>query len=289
MKLRYYLRGLGIGMLVAALVLVLSGKTNGQMSDEAVKRRAGELGMVEKDKTVLDKLGSEEAQAAAPDNASKQEGVATPDNAPKQEGVVTPDNASKQEVATPDNASKKEVVTPNNASKQEGVVTPDNASKKEEAATNQNTNQNTSKQEEVTKPENTPQKTETDTAGASNAGTNNTGQNLANAGAEQQIPKPAQSTEQGQIEQRAEEIAAKGKEVAENAPAGRVVTFVVERGDSSTSVARKAKEMGLVISAADFDVFLCQNGYDRRICTGSYEIVEGASAKEIADKITKSN
>lgn len=277
MKLRYYLRGLGIGMLVAALVLVLSGKTNGQMSDEAVKRRAGELGMVEKDKTVLDKLGSEEVQAAAPDNASKQEGVATPDN------------ASKQEAATPDNASKKEVVTPNNASKQEGVVTPDNASKKEEAAANQNTNQNTSKQEEVTKPENTPQKTETDTAGTSNTGTNNTGQNLANAGAEQQIPKPAQSTEQGQIEQRAEEIAEKGKEVAENAPAGRVVTFVVERGDSSTSVARKAKEMGLVISAADFDVFLCQNGYDRRICTGSYEIVEGASAKEIADKITKSN
>ena len=253
MKLRYYLRGLGIGMLVAALVLVLSGKTNGQMSDEAVKRRAGELGMVEKDKTVLDNLGSEGAQTAAPENASKKE------------EVITPDNASKQEGATP----------LENTQKQEGAAKP----------------QNTSKQEGVTKPENAPQKTEPDNAGTSNAGTNSTGQNLANAGA-QQPQTPVQSAEQGavnKIEQRADEVAQKGKEVAENAPAGKVVTFVVERGDSSTSVARKAKDLGLVVSAADFDAFLCKNGYDRRICTGSYEIVEGASAKEIADKITKSN
>ena len=59
MKLKYYLRGLGIGMLVAALVLILSGNTGGGMSDEAVKRRAAELGMVEKDKAVLGDSGGE--------------------------------------------------------------------------------------------------------------------------------------------------------------------------------------------------------------------------------------
>ena len=57
MKLRYYLRGLGIGMLVAALVLILSGSTGGGMSDEEVKSRAAQLGMVEKDKSVLDDIG----------------------------------------------------------------------------------------------------------------------------------------------------------------------------------------------------------------------------------------
>lgn len=45
MKLRYYLRGLGIGMLVAALVLILSGNTGGKMSDEAVRNRAAQLGI----------------------------------------------------------------------------------------------------------------------------------------------------------------------------------------------------------------------------------------------------
>ena len=60
MKLRYYLRGLGIGMLVAALVLILSGNTGGRMSDEAVKSRAAQLGMVEKDKSVLDDIEKED-------------------------------------------------------------------------------------------------------------------------------------------------------------------------------------------------------------------------------------
>ena len=60
MKLRYYLRGLGIGMLVAALVLILSG-AGGKMSDEAVKKRASELGMVEKNKSVLEDIDQEDA------------------------------------------------------------------------------------------------------------------------------------------------------------------------------------------------------------------------------------
>ena len=51
MKVKYYLRGLGIGMLVTALILTVSGRMNAKMSDEAVRRRAAELGMVEKDKT----------------------------------------------------------------------------------------------------------------------------------------------------------------------------------------------------------------------------------------------
>lgn len=45
MKLKYYLRGLGIGILVTALIM---GATDGkELTDEEIKARAIQLGMVE--------------------------------------------------------------------------------------------------------------------------------------------------------------------------------------------------------------------------------------------------
>ena len=49
MKLKYYLRGLGIGIAVTALVLSVSEKqTADVMTDEQIRARATELGMVER-------------------------------------------------------------------------------------------------------------------------------------------------------------------------------------------------------------------------------------------------
>ena len=47
MKLKYYLRGLGIGIVVTALLMGVTMKDNGAMTDEQIKARAMELGMVE--------------------------------------------------------------------------------------------------------------------------------------------------------------------------------------------------------------------------------------------------
>lgn len=47
MKLKYYLRGLGIGIVVTALLMGFATKGNQEMSDEEIKARAAELGMVE--------------------------------------------------------------------------------------------------------------------------------------------------------------------------------------------------------------------------------------------------
>ena len=52
MKLKYYLRGLGIGMILTTFILMISfsGK---KMSDEEVIKRAEELGMVMKEEEPL--------------------------------------------------------------------------------------------------------------------------------------------------------------------------------------------------------------------------------------------
>lgn len=47
MKIRYYLRGLGLGILVTSIFFMVSGNTSRTMSDEMIKARAKELGMSE--------------------------------------------------------------------------------------------------------------------------------------------------------------------------------------------------------------------------------------------------
>ena len=68
-----------------------------------------------------------------------------------------------------------------------------------------------------------------------------------------------------------------------------VVTVSVVSGDSSWSVAKRMEEIGLVDSAKDFDIFLCGNGYDKRISVGTYEIPKNATWEEMARIINKMN
>ena len=229
MKLKYYLRGLGIGMLVAALVLALSGNTGTKMSDEAVKRRAAELGMVEKDKSVL---GDIDGEAAADEDT--EAGAQTE---PSGEEALFQD--------TEESKPTGETESGEDTAEQAGETQP------EESA---------AEQVGETQPE----------------------------GSAAQEADPEEQALAQEIEQRADEVADRAEEVAENSVPDNAITLDVRRGDSSISVARRAAELGLVESAADFDVFLCQNGFDKRISVGSYKIEQGASEREIAEIITKS-
>ena len=65
MNLKYYLRGLGIGTIVTALILGIAlGNPNDQMSNEEIKQRAKELGMVENTGVLTD--GMEEPEEPKP-------------------------------------------------------------------------------------------------------------------------------------------------------------------------------------------------------------------------------
>lgn len=60
MKIRYYLRGLGLGILVTAIFFMVSGRQSQTMSDEMIKARAKELGMSES--VVLAEMATQEAE-----------------------------------------------------------------------------------------------------------------------------------------------------------------------------------------------------------------------------------
>ena len=98
-----------------------------------------------------------------------------------------------------------------------------------------------------------------------------------------------ESTEPIETEEIPESTAAnESTEDADGTEPAETVTITVVKGDSSVSVSRDLEEAGLVESAKDFDRYLCNNGYDKRISVGTYEIPIGTSEEKIAKIITRS-
>ena len=199
MKLKYYLRGLGIGILVTTVILSLAGVGRKNMTDEEVVKRAKELGMVES--TLLSDL---------PDQTKTDE--------------VRP---TEPEIGLQPETSEPETLEPE-------TLEPEVSPEPEETA---------STPETPVAPEETPV-------------------------APEETPV---SPEDGNPD----------------TPAGETVTLVIGRGESSTTVSKNLKKAGIVEDAAAFDRFLCNNGYDKKIITGTYEIPYGASEEEIAKIITR--
>lgn len=67
----------------------------------------------------------------------------------------------------------------------------------------------------------------------------------------------------------------------------RGVPVTVKKGDTSTRVARRLEEQGLIEDVKAFDTFLYEGGYDRRLMVGTYEIQPGAEWEEIARILTR--
>lgn len=207
MKLKYYLRGLGIGILITTVILSLAGIGRKNMTDEEVVKRAKELGMVES--TLLSDL---------PDQTKAEE--------------VSP---TEPETSEPETSLQPE----------------------------------TSEQENSAKPEAGPEPEEPDSTPETPA-------------APEETPMTPEETSVAP-----EETPVSPENGNPDTPAGETVTLVIGRGESSTTVSKNLKKAGIVEDAAAFDRFLCNNGYDKKIITGTYEIPYGASEEEIAKIITR--
>lgn len=63
------------------------------------------------------------------------------------------------------------------------------------------------------------------------------------------------------------------------------IILQISSGDDSGTVSRKLKDAGLIDSASDFDAYLMQHGYDKKISVGTVKIEPGATWIEIAEKL----
>lgn len=97
MKLKFYLRGLGIGILVTAVIMGIVSSRSRQMTDEEIKARARELGMVES--TTLSAMASGEPQGnQAPSQAPEDTPAASvsPSASPEESPSVSPSASPKE-------------------------------------------------------------------------------------------------------------------------------------------------------------------------------------------------
>lgn len=95
MKLKYYLRGLGIGMAVTALILGISfsgrqGQEAQTLTDEQIRERASELGMVD----------SSELTLAALQNSAQPQTTMEPEVTEESETMTEPEATAEPETAT---------------------------------------------------------------------------------------------------------------------------------------------------------------------------------------------
>ena len=74
-NLRYYLRGLGVGIFVSVLILCLTQKGQGTMTDEQIRERAEQLGMVNSTGLVLADLQKDMPGDGLSENLSGEESV----------------------------------------------------------------------------------------------------------------------------------------------------------------------------------------------------------------------
>ncbi len=97
MNLRHYLRGLGIGVLVTAFILGITGKEE-KLTDVQIKLRAKELGMVEE--TVLSEIHNSQE-----DLQPKNEDVGSELDSGVQEPILNTDNQETAQQETSNNTA----------------------------------------------------------------------------------------------------------------------------------------------------------------------------------------
>ncbi len=126
MKLKYYLRGLGIGMIVTALILGISfshrqGQETQTLTDDQIRERAEQLGMVDSSELTLAALQNS-VQQQAQENTEKTE--ASPE--PETEEAMTTTSEPETTVAPENTMEPETTVAPENTMEPETTVAPEN-------------------------------------------------------------------------------------------------------------------------------------------------------------------
>ena len=220
MNLKYYLRGLGVGIVVTSLILGIGlGSRKETLSNEEIKERARELGMVEESITV--------AEAAAQKEEEAQEAEVTVAPVPEENAES---DAEPIVNAEPEVSSEPAVSAAPETSDEPKV------SAASEPAASEEPN--------------------------------------ASAASE---PEAGATPEAG-----VKPVANEAEEDSGTAPAKEIVDITINPGEGSYVISQKLEQSGLVDDAAEYDAYLCDNGYHTKLRAGVHKIPMGSTREEIA-------
>lgn len=251
MERKYYLRGLGLGIIITAIIMGFAVKGKPAMTDEEIMQRAKELGMIENTMLAepVQETAQEEATPADTDTAE-----ASDEKAVNTETAKPLDTDAKTDTAkTTDKETESDTTKTSVTDAKTDTAKPSDAEMKADTAKTSDT------------------EGKTDTAKASDSEVKTDTAKPTDAEAK------TDTTEQADTET--------NTDVAKPSATGAQDITIVN-GDSSVSVAAKLEQAGLISSASSYDSYLCSNGYDKKIRPGNYSIPADAGDEEIARIIT---
>lgn len=260
MKLRYYLRGLGIGIVVTALLMGFTkGAAKETLSDDEIIARAEALGMVQS--SVLSSDLNHEEQG--------------------EDGVTVSYNTAQDGT---DIAALPDSVGADQAGDAAGTVGTASSDKTADAA-------DIVDSDKVTDATGTGGADKTaDATGVANTGkTSNTNTTDTKTASDSKGSTKAADTDKADNSTKATDTTDIVTNDADNSATtgAATITVTINSGDGSDTVAKRLAELGVITDAGDFDRYLCQNGYDKKLATGNHEINAGAGYQEIAETLIK--
>lgn len=97
MKLKYYLRGLGIGIVVTTLIFTLTSGEKETLSDAEIRERAYQLGMVDSSSLTLGALQQSSEDTEPTENLIEQESSAEQESQEEQESQAAQESTDLEE------------------------------------------------------------------------------------------------------------------------------------------------------------------------------------------------
>lgn len=251
MELKYYLRGLGLGIAITAIVMGILSSKNKTMTNEEIIARAKQLGMTEN--TVLTEINHKDDGQ----DVDKTDDSTDANNA---------DDSGKAD------ADKKDV-----SSKADGESGQTDEPESDSADLQANASASGENEASDVLGRNSLSGTrKTDSGVDAEAGDTEPKADSKNTESKADSPDTDTKTDNPETKPSGTDTAASDKPM--------VIT--IGGGDGSYTVSKKLADVGAIESAGDFDTFLCNNGYDKKIRTGTYTIPANASEEQMARIIT---
>lgn len=257
MKIKYLIRGIGIGVLAAGIIGFIVGMTGGLVTDSQAIEKAKALGYMSEEEFMEKYLTSEPVKLTdqTPGNAEDtSEKILSEEIVPA--GMKTSEETSEavsEEVKSDE--AKSEETKSETAQSEEDKKAEEEAKKKAEEEEKKKAEEEAKKKAE---------------------------EEEAKKKAEEEAKKKAEEEE---AKKKAEEEEKKKSEEGNKRDSeanGKKVTITIQSGQYSESVSAACEQAGLVKSATEFNKYLCDNGYSNKLRVGDHEISMGASYEEIA-------
>lgn len=263
MKLKYFLMGLGIGLIVSTvLFFVLKGSSKVEISDNDIMNRAKELGMVKLEDLPDKKIEKLKNEVMKPSSELKTEEIKSEKEIETKEVEVKEEN---KEDLLKENSQKKENEKKNNFEKTVSTGNTSTTEKVESKSKSEPTSNTERGKEEAAK--NKKEELQADSEGKKTDSKNEA------SGSEpekkEETPSKAVNTKKNQKQDEKK----------------KTYTYTVIPGSSAVRLCNDLQAIGLIKDAKDFNYFLAVNNYATKIRNGTFTFTSGESYKSMAEKL----